>query len=60
MSSIGSAGSSSSQIEAQASVLVAAQGLSQAKQDGANAVALIESAAPATGDHRGQRVNTVA
>jgi hypothetical protein len=44
-----------------ASVIVAAKGLTQMKQDGANAVALIQAAhAPPPSGPRGQNVNELA
>ncbi|MEI8258529.1 MAG: hypothetical protein WCJ30_22885 [Deltaproteobacteria bacterium] len=44
-----------------ASIAMASKALSQVKQEGSNAVALIQTAkAPPTGDHRGQLVNTAA
>jgi hypothetical protein len=47
--------------EAGSSVSVAARALSQIREDGAAALALIQSsAAPPTGDHRGQLVNVMA
>lgn len=66
MLSIGSLSTSAvspipSETPGEASVAVAALSLKQAQQDGADAVALLESAkAPPTGDHRGQLVNVMA
>lgn len=51
---------SSADIGARSTVIVAARALSQMKEDGATALALIQSSAPPTGDHRGQMVNVMA
>ncbi len=66
MLSIGSLSSSavspvSSETPGEAAIAVASLTLKQQKQDGADALALLESAsAPPTGDHRGQLVNVMA
>ena len=63
MAAIGSVsgGASSVPVQDAAAAVVAAKGLEQMKQDGANAVALIQAAkVPPTGDQRGQIVNIVA
>ncbi len=60
VSSVGSSSVAAANGGDQATILVAAKGLAQMKQDGADAVAMIASAAPAPSAGRGQLVNVMA